>query len=174
MAFFIMRKLIKILVITLVLLAPVIVFLFLKQYGSNQFELPVYYESGNPLKECPPGDGVHKISAELLNGQVNNFPVLLSVNNGTTNKLVFDLQNVLIKYPKVKVMPVDLDTEDPAGVLQLLNCELVLGEDRYISEVPANRFVLVDNQARIRGYFNVDELDEIGRLDMELDILLNY
>ena len=49
-----------------------------------------------------------------------------------------------------------------------------MGEDRFLDKAIAHKFVLVDTEGQIRGYFMGNDLDEIERLDIELDILLNY
>lgn len=163
-----MQKLLKVSIITVVLLVPVLVFLFLKQFGSNEFNLPIYYNEGHPLPECSRSDSSHKVSAEFIFTNDLHLPLLAGFEDVNANEFLFDLTNVLDKYPEVKIFSAD------ASDLQTMNCQLVLGEDQLIEQPIANKFVLIDDQRRIRGYFQLDELDDIDRLDMELDILLNY
>lgn len=163
-----MRKLIKIFVITVVLLLPVLVFLFLKQFGSNEFTLPVYYASGNPLEECRDTDAPHKVSNEFFFTYNLNRPLIAGVQVRENNEYQYDLLNVLEKYPSVQTFAISPND------LQTINCELIIGEDHYINEPIINKYVLIDSDGQIRGYFQLDDLDEIQKLDMELDILLNY
>ena len=169
-----MRKFLKIFVITVVLLVPVIVFLFLKQFGSNEFALPIYYENGHPLKECYSDSRAHRVSPEFTNKYLKNTPVLVTFIGEVNNEFKYDLANVLSEYPEIKVRKINFCCISDSTKHKILNCELVLGEDRYIDEKVMNKYVLIDSARHIRGYFKVDELDEIERLDMELDILLNY
>jgi len=70
------RKLTKIFVISVVLLLPVLVFLFLKQFGSNEFTLPYYYEDGHPLPECNSSSGPHFVSKEFVAQVGMELPML--------------------------------------------------------------------------------------------------
>ena len=168
------RKLIKVFVITVVLLLPVIVFLFLKQFGSNEFVLPVYYAEGHPFEECRTAESGHQLSAEFRSTFLKTSPVLIGFEGEHRNDFKYDLQNVLNNYPEIRVKKINLCCVTDETKFKVLNCELVLGEERYISEPELNKYVLIDADYQIRGYFKIDELDEINRLDMELDILLNY
>ena len=46
------------LVLVCILLIPVLIFLFLKGFGKNEYELPILFQNGvdNPLQECPAAD----------------------------------------------------------------------------------------------------------------------
>jgi 23S rRNA U2552 (ribose-2'-O)-methylase RlmE/FtsJ len=169
-----MRKLTKIFVISVVLLLPVLVFLFLKQFGSNEFVLPVYYEEGHPFEECYSDAQAHHVSAEFAKTYLRSKTSLVTFEGASVNDYLYDLQNVLKKYPEVKVIKINFCCISEESKQKILNCELVLGEDRFIDKLIMNKYVLIDSARQIRGYFEVDDLDEINRLDMELDILLNY
>jgi hypothetical protein len=55
-----------------------------------------------------------------------------------------------------------------------MNCELVLGESEWLDEPIENKSVLIDKEKRIRGYYILTDIDEIERLDTEIDILINF
>ena len=113
-------------------------------------------------------------------------PLLFYVPTTIANKFQSDLTNVLEKYPKVGIQPIELRKDsnhmgnqnqlvmDSLAFFNFINCELVLGEDRLLTKPLTNKYVLIDKKLMIRGYYQVDNLDEIERLDVELDILLNY
>ena len=63
---------------------------------------------------------------------------------------------------------------DSLSYLHFINCELILGEDHLLKQPIVNKFVLIDSERNIRGYYDCSDLDDIERLDVELDILLNY
>lgn len=167
-------------------MAPVFVFLFLKKYGTNQFELPIYYEDGNPLAECDRGGQVHELAIEILLENDIQTPVLFYIPAIQPNKYYSDLKNVLQKHSGVNLTSLikkgSSDEQEgitslilsPDNYLQFINCELILGEDRWLQAGIGNKYVLIDNMRRIRGYFDCTQLSEIERLDTELDILLNY
>ena len=72
-----MQKLIKIAIISVVLLLPVLVFLFLKQYGSNEFALPVYYPEGNPFEQCDQQQRPFKLSSKFIENHKIKLPALI-------------------------------------------------------------------------------------------------
>ena len=182
-----MKKTQKVMIMISVLLAPIFVFLFLKEYGDNKFELPVYYPDGNPITECDRRDGQHKLTKEIVITNNLKLPALFYLPTEEQSEYYSDLYNVLSKYPDVKIRAL-LKTEGSVvaqdGIQSVrlgsveydkfINCELVLGEDHWLKEPINDKYVLIDSQRRIRGYYEVDNLDDIERLDVELDILLNY
>lgn len=181
-----MKKIQKVIIMISVLLAPIFVFLFLKEFGTNKFELPVYYSEGNPIAECNRSDGQHRLTKEIV--FINNLklPALFYLPTDEQNEYYSDLHNVLSKYPGVDIWALSIEKNVAAqdGVKSLIvyskdyrefiNCELVLGEDHWLNEPITNKYVLIDGQRKIRGYYECDNLDDIERLDVELDILLNY
>jgi protein SCO1/2 len=181
-----MKKIQKVIIMISVLLAPIFVFLFLKEFGTNKFELPVYYPEGNPIAECDRSDGPHKLSKEIIFNNDLKLPALFYLTSNEQSEYYSDLHNVLSKYPAVDIWALSTEKSVVAqervkslivyskDYSELINCELVLGEDHWLNEPLTNKYVLIDAQRRIRGYYECDNLDDIERLDVELDILLNY
>jgi protein SCO1 len=181
-----MRKTQKAIIMILVLLAPIFVFLFLKKFGTNEFELPIFYPEGNPITTCTGGTQQHKISRNTISNYSIKLPTLIYVASSEQNAYYSDLNNVLAKYPAVNVQAVfmvdsEVTKDEKSSIylsqekyLNFINCDLIFGEDKYMSTAIANKYVLIDTERRVRGYYLVDDLDEIERLDVELDILLNY
>lgn len=169
-----------------VLLAPIFVFLFLKEFGSNKFELPIYYPDSNPIADCDRSDEQHRLTKEIVFKNDLKLPALFYLPTDGQSEYYSDLHNVLSKYPGVDIWAVSFEKNVVVqeGVKSLImyskdysefiNCELVLGEDHWLKEPITNKYVLIDGQRRIRGYYECDNLDDIERLDVELDILLNY
>jgi len=182
-----MKKTQKIIILIAVLMAPIAVFLFLKKFGSNQFELPVYYIEGNPIAQCPNSSGVqHKVKSAFIDDGTVTLPAVFVLAGQEENEFNSDIDNVLAKYPSIKVWEI-LNTDkaeinsmlyslslDEETYINFINCELALGEDRWINDGIAFKYVLVDEDARIRGYIECNTMKEIDRLDAELDILINY
>ena len=181
-----MKKTQKVIIIISVLLAPIFVFLFLKQFGTNKFELPVYYPDGNPVTECKDRGQQHKLSPEILSKNKIVLPVLIYVSSAQKNEFYSDLNNVLMKYPGVNLRVLIFSggevyqkgsqelSFDSLAFLDFINCELILGEDHQLKKPIVNKYVLIDSERNIRGYYDCSDLDDIERLDVELDILLNY
>ena len=178
-----MKGLKKATVISVVLLLPVLVFLFLKKYGTNEFDLPIYYLEGSPLVECDHSPGPHTISTEFTSNYSLELPVLIHFESRSRNNYSSDLENVLQKYNEINNITFSQDSLIQAAnfvalaskdYLNVLNCELVMGEDRYLIKHIEHKYILIDSARQIRGYFKLSDLDDIQRLDMELDIVLNY
>ena len=186
MAFFIMKKIQKVVIMIAVLMAPIFVFLFLKQFGANEFELPILYSEGNPIAECGKGSQQHKLTPEILFENNVDLPALFHVLSTQQNKFYSDLNSVLAKYNQVNHYELILKdtvhllwnkssiTFTADNYINFINCELILGEDHKLKKPIVNKYVLVDDERRIRGYYNCSDLEEIERLDVELDILLNF
>jgi len=181
-----MKKTQKVMIMISVLLAPIFVFLFLKEYGTNKFELPVYYPEGNPIAECEGSNEQHKLTNEFLVTNSINLPSLFYLLAQDQNEYYSDLNNVLAKYPSVDIWAPLIEGSQVAqkGIqsftlgseeyYKFVNCVLVLGEDHWMNEPITNKYVLIDVLGRIRGFYKCDNLDDIERLDVELDILLNF
>ena len=169
-----------------VLLAPIFVFLFLKEYGANKFDLPIYFPEGSPLAECDRIDGQSRHAADIMFTNNINLPSLFYLPSAEQNEYYSDLNNVLSKYPSLEVWGVIIEGSQilSEGIRtfslgleeynDFINCELVLGEEEWLQEPITNKYVLIDGQRSIRGYYECDNLDDIERLDVELDILFNY
>jgi len=180
-----MKTVQKIVIVSLVLLLPVLVYSFLKEYGSNQFELPVYYQKGNPISRCNKDTAQHRVSKEFVFTLNAHLPLLIYVVDTSQIEYYADLTNVLEKYPTIHKKALynygEPDTSFvPAKNINTsdfhysINCELVLGENQWLEQAITNKYVLIDRKSRIRGYYDCTQLGEIERLDIELDILLNY
>lgn len=182
-----MKKTRKIIVLIVVLSAPIIVFLFLKKFGSNQFELPIYYSEGNPIASCNDSSQVqHKVDVAFIDKGSIQLPAIFVAAGQEKNEYYSDLKNVLSKYPEITTWEIaradvtkvnaefnSIDLDETA-YLNFINCELAVGEDKWVNDFTAYNYVLVDKEGRIRGYINSSTLKEIERLDTEVDILLNY
>lgn len=180
-----MKKAQKIFILIAVLLSPVLIFLFLKKFGDNRFDLPVYYADGVPLSRCNATDVPYKFTSTYLKNNMIKLPALFFVPGNDANDYYADVQNVLDKYPAINVYAIV--SGEPAkeyknifplsftqeAFLNFINCHLILGEDHWLSNPIPYKYVLIDKDAIIRGYFNCTEFKEIERLDTELDILLN-
>jgi len=168
------------------LVAPIFVFLFLKKFGTNQFDLPVYYPDGNPISDCRSSAGAHTLSDAVIAENQLQLPALFYVSFEEQNEYISDFENVLAKYPRIKSYKIQLTDSGHLenGSLTLrfksdeflafINCELVFGEDKWLANSIPFKYALVDTEGSIRGYFATNKLDDIERLDTELDILINY
>ncbi len=158
------RKQIVILFSALIL--PVSIFLFLKFFGKNEFDVaPLYQEGTIPV----PADcntiirSPYKLADSIMDmfTAVNaplyllNFSDAEIVNQRVVNEI--GTNEIAIVFPSA-IMP------DSLGWQQLTKCILLLSHP--------NDMVLVDNEKRIRGYYNGHDRDDVDRLLVEINIIL--
>ena len=146
------------------LLFPIIVFLFLKFCGQNEYELPVYNSSCSEIID------------EFI---INDF-------NGKNNIRIVDVRmaenDILVDNYIAKLGVKDeIEVITLSNKLRNLNW-LNIVVDRILierlSECVQNEYfdksfiLLLDKQDRVRGHFYSADRKDIERLDVEIDILL--
>ncbi|MFN8890711.1 MAG: hypothetical protein ACK5WF_24845 [Cyclobacteriaceae bacterium] len=155
----------KNLFLSIALLLPVLVFVFLKFFGKNKFDIPVFHEdrvevSGN----CDQTYAVpYRVPRESL--------LALHAVEGDPTVVVF--------YNLVGENKTRLDNEMSSKKMNLILASGLMNEQELqrlmcIFVVPSgSNAVLVDGERRIRGYYQLDGRDETDRLLVELKILFN-
>lgn len=145
------------------LLFPIIVFLFLKFFGQNEYELSVYKSS------C--FDVVENLLIE--NNQKKNNIKLLDVRLDDNNILINNYINKLEFNSEIEVITLS----DQLRNLKWLSIEveksLITDLSSCISNIEFSKsfILLLDSKNKVRGYFNSTERGEIERLEVEIDIL---
>ncbi len=159
------------------------VYIFLRSFGDNKFEVPVYYQEGILIEGCAKrADTVHLVNLKSYNfkeAQLFYFPQWV-------NDKEFYRQCERIKTKPYRIMFTaisdtvfntklgnTLRVENEEHLYKVANCVLVFGQEVAITNPVYNQLVLVDSEKRIRGYFNGNNLEDMDRLDIELDILNN-
>lgn len=177
-----MKRLFKLFVLVVALVVPVLIYLFLKGFGENHFAIPVYYEDGITLRDCVPnGNKTHLVEFESYPLQsAHLFYIPQWVNSDEFYRQSSRIQD---KWPNIQFTAIadsgysdvrignKLVILDQSQLYQIANCSLVLGQDSAITSPIFNKLVLVDQKKRIRGYYRGDDLEDMDRLDIELDIL---
>ncbi|MBU2915344.1 MULTISPECIES: hypothetical protein [Reichenbachiella] len=191
-------KIFKSIALLLLLFLPGAIYLFLQGFGKNKFDIPIYYSTGvDTLTACGQlmvagqyhVDPIPAISGQLMDkvtlydfgvlsdsnfvSQRNNLLTFLTKFKSeerlqvaslyTTDSLYTTLEGYsILKYVRV----------DSSIFKTFVSCQLfVFDGDKASSE--ALPMVLVDKERKIRGYFNPNDLEEIDRLNIEVNILLN-
>ncbi len=145
------------------LLFPVLVFLFLKFFGKNEYELLVYESSCNDitdelsLKGHQNSDKIKIIDIRLDNDNllIDNYINKLGVDEEIEVITLSDeLRN--LKWLNIKV--------DKSLINNLASCvEGITFEKSFI--------LLMDDENNVRGHFYSKDRGDIERLDIEIDIL---
>jgi protein SCO1/2 len=180
----------------LLILLPVLIFLFLKGFGRNEFSIPVYYEQGlgdslsTPCLDRAkqqyyvqsPFSAAGKIKIihfERVDGPLTLFRMeeLERVQDvfgeDPEVELVTSVNGVSMKVQEIEDYSARVFFNDAFWKRQELD-STAWAELKYCDVAMSdldNRVVLVDKQNRIRGYYNITERDETDRLILELRIL---
>ncbi len=186
----------KVILLFLLIALPVLVFLFLKAFGDNQFSIPVYYQKGLGDSLTTPCLDREKEQYVL---QFSHLPkevihvVQLESQDGPVLKTRLEelerVQDVFYNVPEIQLSTfLDGNTlsrqavDDYNGridfyesfwnIKTLSSSEWLSLKTCHLAMKPIdNRVVLIDRQGRIRGYYNILERDETDRLIAELRIL---
>jgi hypothetical protein len=152
----------KIVLLFVGLALPILVFVFLKVFGRNEFNVPLIYENG--VKKIPEGCDFYYGTPYLLNDslpQALGYPSdkLVVINFDKPSKKLKDLIGDFAPDVVLIANPKNQNGEDST----LVKCALLLHAPETI--------VLIDQQKQIRGYYTT-ERDELDRLEAELKIIL--
>ncbi|MCR9016371.1 SCO family protein [Aquiflexum gelatinilyticum] len=210
------------LVLVCILLVPVVIFLFLKTFGNNQYDIPVFFQNGveDPLSECKMTDsGQHYIPGFTLldqNGQsrgskemaekitivdffFTSCPSICPVMSTELERVddafrnddqiriysisidpEYDTPEVLAEYAQTHMATAGkwfFLTGDKSLIYNLARCGFILptidGEGQPEEFVHSDKFVLVDGQGRIRGYYSGTNREDVDKLILETKILLH-
>ncbi|MCF6359744.1 MAG: hypothetical protein L3J29_03180 [Cyclobacteriaceae bacterium] len=176
-----MNNLKKVLFLIAALVIPSLVYIFLRGFGDNKFEIPVYYSNGVPIEGCESDTNkVHLVKFKdyhLQGSQLFYFPQWINdaefyrqckrIKNKPYQVVFTAISDSLLQHELGNTLVVS----DKQQLYDIANCALVLGQEAAVSKPIYNQLVLVDAQMRIRGYYNGNNLEDMDRLDVELDIL---
>jgi hypothetical protein len=151
--------------LSLALLLPVLVFIFLKFFGKNKFDIPVFHQD--------------RVEVSANCNQTYRVPYLvpeesLQALNCTKGDPAIVVFATLVGESKTR-----LEKEIESKKLNLILVNELFNEQElrnwsciFVLPVGANA-VLVDSERKIRGYYQLANRDETDRLLVELQILFN-
>ncbi len=144
---------------------PVLVFVFLKFFGKNEFAVPLLHADSVPVNDC---NLVYKTPYLLPDSVMEH--IVASGKSGLYLLNFSDNESVIQR----------LGEELTGGKVKLVNPEKVFLQSKNIDVLrrcvlltpDQNDLVLIDSVKQIRGYYNSGNLDEVDRLIMEAKIIL--
>jgi hypothetical protein len=143
------------------LVLPILVFLFLKMFGKNQFDVP--------YPELPKSDDCtlaysepYVVPDSVINDLTNRSFELLIVNFGVSSK---KLERLITKYA---VVAVSIDPGNGSSLAQ----DMAFKKHCIFRANEPNNLVLLDSRRQIRGLYDGTDRDELDRLEAEIIILL--
>ncbi len=153
----------------LALLLPGLIFVFLKFAGKNEFKVPVFHELG--VESVPSGCALQYGSPYHLPDSLRSVLEL----NRDVNVVVFPAEH--LDFHKLKsaiddefgagavgLTDVHSFTKDSIRLLNWKKCVFLLNDP--------SQSVLIDNEGKFRGYYDLRSREEVDRLRVELKILL--
>ncbi len=214
--------LLKGLVLVCILLIPVLVFVFLRSFGNNTYDIPILFEKGveNPFFECPiadttqhyipdftfvnqEGDSVGRADMEgkitIVDFFFTSCPSICPIMSDEMERV----NDMFRDEEKVQILSISIDPEfDTPEVLkeyadkhkaqagkwdflsggkeetyQLAKCGFILpaldGMGVPDDFVHSDKFILVDELGRIRGYYSGTNRDDVDLLMLEAKVLLH-
>lgn len=158
-----MSRPIKFFLLFLALLLPGMVYIFLRTFGRNEFEVPVLYKDG---------------AVPLVAGcEGYTYTVPYLVPDSVLTRLGIEpapVSLVVVDSKAVKAAVGRVEGEFATGefqVVEVADAMRSLAVCALALQPPANA-VLVDNEGRVRGQYDVADRDEADRLILELNIIL--
>ena len=146
------------------LLFPIIVFLFLKFYGQNEYELSVYNSSCSEIiDEYIIKDFNRKNNIRIVDVRMTDNDIL--VDNYINKLEINDQIEVITLSNKLRNLNWLNLVVDKVLIERLSECI----QNEYLDK---SFILLLDKQNRVRGHFYSADRKEIERLDVEIDILL--
>ena len=146
------------------LLFPIIVFLFLKFYGQNEYELSVYNSSCSEIiDEYIINDFNRKNNIRIVDIRMTDNDIL--VDNYINKLEINDQIEVITLSNKLRNLNWLNLVVDKVLIERLSECI----QNEYLEK---SFILLLDKQNRVRGHFYSADRKEIERLDVEIDILL--
>lgn len=215
-------RLLQGMVLVCILLVPVLVFVFLRGFGTNEYDLPVFFEKGvdNPFLECPVTDTTqHYIPEFSFLNQDENYVGRAEMEGKITvvdfffttcpnicpvmSREMERVNDIFRDQPKVQIMSISIDPEyDTPAVLKeyaeehnaipgkwhflsgpkeetyrLARCGFVIptidGNGVADDFVHTDKFMLIDELGRIRGYYSGTNREDVDLLILETKVLLH-
>lgn len=150
-------------ILLLVFLLPVSVFLFLRYFGKNEFDIPVFYADELPSGQCGRQYALPYLIPDSIISVVNpgKTKALLVMDTILAQK---DLSIITENFAAEDLTIFSLSSLPKKKLTWLKNCVLFLNSPHSA--------VLIDRQRQIRGYYVLPDREEMDKLDVELKILL--
>jgi len=185
-----MKKYLKPAILFVALLLPVVIFLFLKLFGDNKFDIPVYYQNKEEIitnAACensnimmPYAENI--IKSEIINNTLlsqlkeDKITVLAYYDGENISELTYKLKRLQERLGQDYQMILFADSLQNKTVVNQIVVNQSKNEIDYFWKCTLlnndyHQWDLLDNKKRIRGYYDGSE-KEMDRLIVEMAILI--
>ena len=158
-----MRPNIKVFVLSFSLLLPVIIYLFLRLFGDNKYEIPLSNAECNYLVN----------NKELFNNLRSDKIKILDVRNGEKNHLINNqIKKIYLKKEVdiITISEIKLNLDWTSIDMNINYLDSLFSCNKFGDDFKSFIFLL-DRKNRIRGLYNSISDEEMERLNVEIDIL---
>ncbi len=154
----------KTIFLILVFLLPISIYLFLKFFARNEFDIPVFYKESIDLKAgC---DYKYTVPYKVPDS-------IASVLNSKKTRAVLVVDAISRAKQLTKIREQFLMEELTIVYLTDLNEQRTsLWKNCFLFLSPPYSVLLMDDQNQIRGYYSLSNLDDSDKMEVELKILL--
>ena len=155
----------KVFILSFSILLPIIIYFFLRFFGNNTYEVSqVRYDCYNTL-----------LSFNLQNEARFENIFLVDVRSKSKNPLVDNLLNKLHSNKEIDIITLSsINRNLNWEVIETNFFELNKGLKCFDKDVGDDHVLLVDKNFMVRGIYNLNDLDEFDRLNVEIDIINQY
>ena len=161
-----MKPITKVFILSFTLLLPVSIYLFLRFFGVNNYDLPSF-ERNNKL--C-----IQLFEQEPI---INNYSLetikILDYRISNNDIVINNFLNRLYQKKNINIITLSNKKQNVEWVSYIIKNDIILDfiKCEYIKIHKNSFLVLYDKKNQIRGYYNSDDSKEYERLDVEIDIL---
>jgi protein SCO1/2 len=169
-------------VLLVVVIIPVGLVLFVKFFGKNEYNLPVYYQNGYPaITDCTLVGAAVLEPAGLAFENLNRVNLIfyepecesnLDFFNSQTERIRLNMSEAdFINY--ITISSVD-STYSQEVRKKFAVCGLLIAEQKEenLKDWKCTGFiVMIDWKARIRGYYSGTDFEDIDRVILELNVM---
>lgn len=142
----------------LALLLPGLIYVFLKQFGKNEFDLEIFHKEGVVASPCSlVYSQPHLVPDSLWNNAKRRASLFVAINDMESLE---NISKLGVEFDTAEFEVIQLDTTQR----QIADCVLLLRKPWTVA--------LVDTKNQIRGYYAPSTREEFDRLKMEMSILL--
>tara|TARA_B100000886_G_scaffold291061_1_gene216503 strand:- start:505 stop:993 length:489 start_codon:yes stop_codon:yes gene_type:complete len=155
----------KVFILSFSILLPIIIYFFLRFFGNNTYEVSqVRYDCYNTL-----------LTLNLQNEASFENIFLIDIRSKSKNPLVDNLLNKLHSNKEIDIITLSsINRNLKWKVIETNFLELNKGLKCFDKDVGDDHVLLVDKNIKVRGIYNLSDLDEFDRLNVEIDILNQY
>lgn len=176
-----MNKSLRILFLVVILAVPSLIFIFLHQYGQNQFDVPVQHPEGINIEGCPnKPEGPFTVPVmDSLGIKEGEYQVVFIEQDEITKAQLNDMRRIsqnhsVINFIFLHHSPLNLQTEEYRQknwqIYSIKKNDLKELNSCGFGNINGQSLVLIDPDQHVRGYYALSK-KELDRLEGELMIL---